>query len=180
LSIIVTVDPAANFAARDAAELATLAAAARGSEGSASWPGRDLEWVRPEWFVRVRDVAGRLVSVAGILVREGTYDGRTVCIGGVGGVKTHPDSRRRGYATEALTHATEFLRSEGAVAFALLVCSSELLSYYGRRGWCGFGGGLLIRNRQETVAFTIAAVMTRPIQEAAPRDGTIDLCGPPW
>jgi len=178
--MILTVDRAASFAARDSAELATLAAAVRGPEDSLTWPGRSLEWTSPDWYVRARDSTGRLVSVVGILIREGTYDGRPVRIGGVGGVKTHPDARRQGCATQALARAAEFFLTEPDVAFAVLVCDRELLDYYDHRGWSEFRGTLMIRNRQAIAAFTIASVMTRPIKAAEPRDGTIDLCGPPW
>lgn len=177
---VLTVDRVVSFTARDHSELAKLASAARGLEASKSWPGRHLEWAPPQWYVRARDAAGNLVSVTGIIVREGFYNGRQLHIGGVGGVKTHPDARRQGYATKTLRRATEFFRSESDVAFAVLVCDRDLLGFYTRRGWCDFRGTLLIRTFQSSTAFTIASVMTQAIHASAPRDGTIDLCGPPW
>src|SRR5664279_5695155 len=40
----------------------------------------------------------QLVCHVGITRREGTWDGRKIRIGGIGGVSTHPDFRRRGFA----------------------------------------------------------------------------------
>ena len=52
-----------------------------------------------------------------------TWNGRKVHIGGIGGVATRADSRRRGYASIALNAAVQTMREhEGATDFALLFC----------------------------------------------------------
>jgi len=144
-----------------------------------NWHGHQVEWSKPQWSVRVRDHGGQLVSYIGVYVCEATLDGNPVRIGGIGGVKTHPDARGRGFAGRGLRKAMEFL-TEQQVAFGQLVCEPHLISYYTRFGWQEFSGQLLVRQRGDTVAFTFGRVMTRSFWSAAPISGVIDLCGQPW
>ena len=103
-----------------------------------------------------------------------------MCIGGVGGVKTHPAARLRGYASLGLNRAVEFFHAQPDLAFALLVCEPHLIDYYGRLGWRTFDGRLLVAQRETTTEFTLNRAMTLGIQRATPTTGTIDLKGPPW
>lgn len=77
------------------------------------------------------------------------------------------------------TRAVEFFRDQ-RLAFALLVCAPHLIDYYARQAWREFGGALLVRQAGKTTEFTFNRVMTLGVRSAAPRDGTIDLMGPPW
>jgi predicted GNAT family N-acyltransferase len=146
----------------------------------ANWPGRHLEWADSEWCIRVWGDDGELASYAGILLREVRHDGRPVLVGGIGGVKTHPAARRRGYAERGLRRAVDFFHENPAVGFALLVCEAHLIPYYVRLGWREFVGQLWVRQHGEAVIFTFNRVMTLGIKLEAPATGRIDLCGPPW
>jgi GNAT superfamily N-acetyltransferase len=145
----------------------------------ADWPGRAIEWADAEWCVRVHEEDGALVSYTGIVLRDARAGGRAVRIGGVGGIKTHPGARGRGYAAKSIEAALQFFRDED-VAFALLVCEPDLLAYYTRLGWSTFNGRLLVRQREEIEEFRFNQAMTHSIAAAGPTEGVIDLCGPPW
>jgi hypothetical protein len=146
----------------------------------ADWPGRHLEWSALDWCVRVHDEDNALVSYVGVGVREAEYDGRLVRVGGIGGVKTHPAQRRRGFAGLGIRRAVEFFREQPDVAFALLVCVPDLLGYYGRFGWREFTGRLRVRQFGAEAEFTFNRVMTLGVRAEGPVVGSIDLCGPPW
>jgi hypothetical protein len=103
-----------------------------------------------------------------------------VRVGGIGGVKTHPAARGRGFATTAIQQALGFFHEQGDVDFGLLVCEPELVAFYERRGWRRFPGDLLVTQRQATVPFTLNRVMTSPIRLQETLTGAIDLLGPPW
>jgi aminoglycoside 2'-N-acetyltransferase I len=94
--------------------------------GDASWPMAKplfdavwppdvvarLPWGRfafsyPEWRVLVRADPESVVSHVGIQRREVTWNGRKMRAGGIGGVLTREDSRRRGYASIALIAAIQ-------------------------------------------------------------------------
>ena len=101
-------------------------------------------------------------------------------VGGIGGVMTHPEHRRQGYAGHAVRRALELIRARDGVAFGLLVCESELAGYYGRLGWREFAGRLLVTQRGVPTEFVFNRVMVCEVSDSAPAAGTIDLQGPPW
>jgi len=74
----------------------------------------------------------RVVSTLSIVPFEIYFWGRTVSMGGIRGVATPPEFRRRGYAADLLIKALEVQRGEGSV-FSFLAPSNQ--GYYGRYGW---------------------------------------------
>ena len=107
----------------------------------------------------------RLVSYVGAIERDCLHDSKQVRIGGIGGVMTHPDARRKGMAALGIARAIDFF---------------SLLGYYTRLGWREFGGTLLTKQHDKTVEFTFNRVMVVDIAEQAPPYGVIDLLGRPW
>ena len=168
-----------DFSASDREELRALSLAVYPPEEWADWPGRLLEWDEAEWCVRIRDDHGTLVSYTGIVSRIAAVDDRTMRIGGVGGIKTHPAVRGRGYARIGVERALKFFQ-QSDVEFALLVCEPHLVPYYAALGWAEFAGRLLVLQHGAVEEFTFNRVMTHDIRSAAPATGTIDLKGPPW
>jgi GNAT superfamily N-acetyltransferase len=161
-------------------ELRALSRAVYPPEVSAAWPGRHLDWAAPEWCVLARADDGRLASYVGVTLRRATWDGRPVRVGGIGGVKTHPEARGRGFASGGVRRAVEFFHEQGGVAFGLLVCEPHLIGYYERLGWREFAGQLLVAQHGTTAEFTFNRVMTTGVRSPAPASGIIDLLGPPW
>ena len=176
----IDVSRVADLSDADRDALRALSVAVYPPDESTSWPGRRLEWAAAEWCVRVRNVDGALASYVGISLRDARLGGAAVRVGGIGGVKTHPASRRRGLASVGIDRAFEFFREQRDVDFALLVCGPHLLDYYRALGWREFAGRLWVRQHGATVEFTFNRVMTREVRSAAPELGTIDLQGPPW
>lgn len=175
----VTLSRIADLADDDRAAIRALSQAVYPPAEVRDWPGKHIEWAKPEWCVRVHSPEGGLVSYVGVVVTEGTRDGRPARIGGIGGVMTHPAARKRGHAELGIRRAAEFFAEQG-VDFALLVCEPRLLAYYGRQRWREFTGELTVRQRGETSAFSFNRPMTLAVNSEAPCSGTIDLCGPPW
>jgi GNAT superfamily N-acetyltransferase len=159
--------------------LRALSAAVYPPEQAASWPGRLIEWASPQWSVISRCDDGQILSHAGALLRDGFAGGQPVRIGGVGGVKTHPEARGRGLASGVVRRAVELFREQGA-DFALLVCEPAQVPFYERLGWATHAGGLLVRQRGEAVPFTFNLPMVYPLLDATSPAGVIDLMGPPW
>ena len=93
-------------------------------------------------------------SPVGMLVRAGTLDGTPVMIGGIGGVKTHPQARGQGYASAAMRCAAAALHDAHHVAFSLLVCQAHLLPFYQRLGWLPLAGRLLVEQPGGSIIFT--------------------------
>ena len=142
-------------------------------------PVRKREWLSPGWAVMATAEDGAIASYTGVVVTEGLVDGTPVTIGGIGGVATHPEHRGLGLAAESIERAVALMEERG-VDFALLVCDTRLIPYYGERGWRRFGGTTLVTQSGQEEVFTFNEVMVRNIGSAAPDAGTIDLLGPPW
>src|SRR3954447_17580935 len=105
---------------------------------AASW--RDVKWANADLRVLVETPDDGLVCHVGLYFREVSLNGRRMHIGGIGGVMTHPDHRRRGYASVALDAATRTMRDREDVLFALLVCEPHNVGFYQARGWHPFDG----------------------------------------
>ena len=160
-------------------ELKNLSQAVYSPEDVSNWPGRSLEWSRPEIAIFLRENDEQLACHAGLLIRSALYNGADVRIGGVGGVMTRPDARRQGYAAQALKSALDFFH-ENLADFGLLVCEHRLLDYYGQSGWKEFNGQLLVMQHAAPAEFTFNKVMVQDVKKTSPVTGVIDLLGPPW
>jgi GNAT superfamily N-acetyltransferase len=170
----------ADLTAGEQAALRTLSLAVYPPEVAAAWPGRAIEWAAHQWGVIGWDADGAALCYTGVIVREARWDGRAVRVGGIGGVKTHPASRGRGFATTAIRRALDFFRCQGDVDFGLLVCEPGLVPFYERLGWRKFPGELFVTQKQATVPFTFNLPMTTPLRLQESLGGKIDLLGPPW
>lgn len=172
--------PVADLAPAERDELRALAAAVYLLDDNAAPPDSPVTWAAATWSIRVRDDDGRLVAQVGMLTREADVDGAQTLVGGIGGVKTHPEARARGHASAAMRTAATFLTDECGVAFLLLVCLPPTVAYYERLGWRRFRGTLLVEQPGGTIPLTANLPMTLPGRNNAPLDGTINLCGYPW
>lgn len=152
----------------------------------AVWPDealRQLPWGQIEFAhadLRVLvEVEEQLVCHVGIYRREGIWKGRKIRIGGIGGVMTHPDFRRRGLASVALTAATHTLKEERATDFALLFCEPDNAEFYSSRGWKPFIGEVFAEQAGERKRFDALQPYVFYLKRA-PHEGELDLCGLPW
>ena len=139
-----------------------------------------IKWAPPQWSVLLRNADSQLVSHVGALTRRGLCDNQECLIGGIRGVETHPTQRGKGYASAGIQRAVDFLQREMRVDFSLLVCATELMTFYQRLGWSAFGGDTLVRQNGEKTIFTGYEVMVRPAMNAVPQCAALDLCGLPW
>lgn len=160
--------------------LRTLSLAVYPPEVAAAWLGRAIEWAPQQWGVIGWDADGAALCYVGLILREARWNDRAVKVGGIGGVKTHPASRGRGFATTAMQRALDFFRGQSDVDFGLLVCEPGLVPFYERLGWRMFPGDLLVTQHQATVPFTFNLPMTTPLRLQESLGGKIDLLGPPW
>lgn len=169
----------ADLTAEELSALRALSLAVYPPEVTAAWPGRSIEWAPAQWSIIGWRETEALCHV-GVLLRAGKWNDRTVRVGGIGGVKTHPAARGCGFASTAIRLALDFFREGGDVDFALLVCEPELVPFYERLRWRVFPGELLVAQRGTTVPFTFNPCMTTPLRLVEPLTGVIDLLGPPW
>jgi GNAT superfamily N-acetyltransferase len=142
-------------------------------------PWGHIKWANADLRVLIEDASGGIACHAGIYFRTITWNDRKVNIGGIGGVATRPDCRRLGYASVALNAAVQTLRDQEAVRFALLFCEPHNFAFYEKRGWHPFTGEVYAEQPGGKVRFEAMAPFIFDFVRA-PRQGVIDLCGPPW
>jgi aminoglycoside 2'-N-acetyltransferase I len=151
------------------------------------WPAHVLEklswghiqWANAELRVLIEAPSGGLATHVGLYFRTVTWNGRKYHVGGIGGVMTSPECRRRGYASIALNAAIQTLRDHEAVQFALLFCESHNFGFYESRGWHPFAGEIYAEQPEGRLGFEALAPFVFDLKRAA-RQGVIDLCGLPW
>jgi len=145
----------------------------------AKLPWGHIVWAHADLRVLIDAPEGGLGCHVGIYFRTIDWNGHKIHIGGIGGVMTREDCRRRGYASLALDAAIQTLRANDAVRFAILVCEPHNFAFYRARGWHPFNGEVYCEQPGGRIRFDLMAPFVFDIRPA-PRDGVIDCCGPPW
>ena len=164
---------------RQALEALRLAAFPPGQRES-EIPAR-FTWSKGEWGALVENPEDSLVSYAGVMFRQVRLDGRRLRLAGLGGVKTHPDWRRRGLAARAVARIMDHARQQTEVPFAMLFCRPDRVAYYASLGWQVFEGEILMHQPGGAAAYLEAfRGMTAPLNGEAPVSGQIDICGLPF
>jgi aminoglycoside 2'-N-acetyltransferase I len=154
----------------------------------AVWPPSELEklswghvkWANADLRVLIETDDGALACHAGIYFRTVTWNGQQVHIGGIGGVATRADCRRRGYASIAINAAIQTMRDHDAAQFALLFCEPHNFEFYQSRGWQPFTGAVYVEQPEGRIRFEAMAPFVLDLKRPAPTLGTLDLCGLPW
>jgi aminoglycoside 2'-N-acetyltransferase I len=145
----------------------------------ATLPWRDVAWASPDQRVLVFNRAGEIVGHVAIVLREVMFDGRSVKVGGIGGVATKEDCRRQGVARAAMRRATQEIHDAHKVDFGLLFCEPRHAPVYEKLGWHAFDGDVFVTQPLGRVRFDVTDPYVLDL-EIAPRAGVLDLCGLPW
>jgi aminoglycoside 2'-N-acetyltransferase I len=143
-------------------------------------PWGHVQWAHADLRVLIEAVDGDPACHVGIYFRTVTWNGRKIHVGGIGGVATRPDCRRRGYGSLALNAAAQTMRDQDAAQFALLFCEPHNFEFYLSRGWQSFAGDIYAEQPGGRIRFELMSPFVFDLKRPAPRRGTIDLCGLPW
>ena len=143
-------------------------------------PWGDLVFADADLRVLVQSEDQGLICHVGIYRREVAWNGRKMRAGGIGGVATREDFRRRGYASIALNAAIQTLKDEGATDFGMLFCEPHNAPFYMARGWKPYDGEVYAEQpKKGRISFAALAPYTYHLRRS-PLRGAIDLCGLPW
>ena len=138
-----------------------------------------IQWIEESDWDILGCVDGKLVSLVILskhIIRVGS---QSLTIAGVGGVATHPDWRRQGFARRLLKAAEDLMRSEGCYDFGMLFCDPKMIPYYSNCGYTQIHNPLFIMQRGQRVAFDdnemVLSISGKPWPE-----GVVDIPGSPW
>ena len=141
--------------------------------------GAQIVWAHADLRVLIDAPDGSLACHVGIYFRTIDWNGHKIHVGGIGAVMTREDCRGRGLASVALNAAIETMRANEAARFALLFCEPHNVAFYQARGWHAFEGEVYCEQPGGRIRFEAMAPFVFDIRRA-PRQGVIDLQGPPW
>ena len=96
----------------------------------AELPWRDVVWANPDYRLLAFNRDNEIICHLAIVLRDATWDGRVVRIGGIGGVATREDSRRQGVASTAMRMAIQEIQGTYKADFGLLFCEPRHASIY--------------------------------------------------
>jgi GNAT superfamily N-acetyltransferase len=137
-----------------------------------------IEWGSPDWMVLgLQD--GELLSQLCLHKREIAVGVERVWVAGVGGVATHPDWQKRGFAGQVLRASETFMRETLQVPFGLLVCADETQPVYARCGWQTVARKLIFIQDEKPRRLE-TCVMILPLSNQVWPFGEINLLGLPW
>lgn len=149
------------------------------SEAAYAGETGDYTWSDEHDWVVMGSLDGQIVSCLILIERTGKIDGQPVRLGGIGGVATHPDAQRKGYARQVMLAAVDFMRDRLGVEFGLLVCTPELNDYYARMGWQLVTRPILVDQPDGKAQLDLTG-MVLPCTSSDWPGGSLDLCGLPW
>lgn len=145
----------------------------------ATLPWRDVAWAPPDKRVLVFDDTDTIIGHVAVVIRNATWDDRAVKIGGIGGVATRDDCRRRGIARAAVAKGIEEIDRAHTADFGLLFCEPRHALLYQKLGWRAFEGDVVVMQPRGQVRFDVTDPHVFDLK-TAPRIGVLDLCGLPW
>ena len=137
-----------------------------------------LAYATPQWYV-VGTLRGALIGRVGITKRVILVSGSPLEVGGVTGVVTESDYRRRGVARQLVGKALEFLRDEQKVSLALLTCNRKVGPLYEKLGWRVIPGPTLYAQPNGDRICPGLTMVAESGSESCP-EGPIDMRGLPW
>ena len=138
----------------------------------------NLTWRQKELHILV-DVGGRAETHVGLLQHTVAIKGKPVKVCGVGGVVTALSSHGRGYASNAMRWAADFMCREWKVDFGLLFCREQLVEFYQRLQWQSVPDPVEIEQPGGPVSSPMN-VMILPCREEAWPAGPVRLNSLPW
>jgi predicted acetyltransferase len=159
-------------------EAAPLLKAVWPPEIVATLPWRDVVSAQPDQRVLVFDRANTIIGHVAIVIRNATWGDQAIKIGGIGGVATRDDSRRRGVERAAVAKGIEEIRAHNA-DFGLLFCEPRHAPLYQKLGWRAFEGEVIVVQPRGRVRYKVIDPYVFDLK-IAPRTGVLDLCGLPW
>jgi aminoglycoside 2'-N-acetyltransferase I len=119
----------------------------------AKLPWRDVVWANPDLRLLAFNRDNEVICHLAIVLRDATWDGRAVSIGGIGGLATREDSRRQGVASAAMGRAIREIQETYKADFGLLFCEPRHASLYVSLGWRSFGGEVFVSQPPGRVRF---------------------------
>lgn len=138
----------------------------------------DLTWRTKDWHV-VAYAEGEPVAHAGALRHDVLVDGRSVPVGGLGGVITVLEYRNRGLAQLVVEDAVALMAGELGADFGFLFCLPPLVPFYRRMGWQELTSSVLVDQPGGEIESPVCS-MVLPLKGEPWPQGRVRIQSLPW
>ena len=119
------------------------------------------------------EAADSVVAAAGLIIREASFNGNLVQIGGVGGVMTMPARQGTGIGRIVMEAVASIMAGFPEMQFAMLFCESKNIAFYQKLGWSNFEGVVEVQQDSGKLVYDIMQAMVRPVHGEAPVGGRL-------
>jgi GNAT superfamily N-acetyltransferase len=141
--------------------------------------GEELQWRRKSRYLGLRDDAGALVGLAGVVLAEARVDGAPLQVAGIGGVIVTRAARGGGLARVLIERVLEIAPELGA-ELAMLFCLPANVGLYAKFGFELIETPVSARQPGGVIEVPMCA-MWRPLTSTARwPPGSIELTGEPF
>lgn len=93
-----------------------------------------LKWAEPEWYILALNDSA-LIGRVGIIDREVLIERKRLRVGGISGVITKNEWRKKGVGNTLMTEAVGVIKEKLNTSFGLLLCRQEVSGFYNKLGW---------------------------------------------
>ena len=121
-----------------------------------------------------------LVSYAEILKRTIRVGERSIDIGGIASVMTHPSHKGQGLSRICIHEALEYIREDGGLKWAMLLCTEKLVDFYRHIGWKQINESVTYLQPDGPSSSPQLRVFTYDLSLEPFPKGPIHLNGLPW
>lgn len=135
-------------------------------------------WAEPDYY-GILSVEEQLAGRLAVFDRQVSAGGVTVKVGGIGGVATKSQFRRRGVASALLSRAAEFMKNDLGLEFGFLLCRREVSPVYAKLGWTRVDGPTIFSQPSGIDTYP-HETMILPLANKQWPLGPIDMRGLPW
>jgi hypothetical protein len=139
---------------------------------------RNYRW-RPKEYHFITEESGHPLSHVGVVRTAVSVGGRTLTVGGIGGVVTVPAAQGRHLVHAAMLQAAEFICRELGAEFGMLFCLPRLEPFYARQGWQALEDEVEIDQPDGKIIWPYR-VMVRPCGDRVWPAGRVEVGGLPW
>ncbi len=138
---------------------------------------QELVWAKPDWSV-ICYKNQAITSFCNIVERVVDFDEKPYRIGGINNVITPPIFRGKGYATETLIHAQNFIFNELDKEFGVLLCGDDLIEFYKKLNWYRADGQVTFMQHTGVKVWKANTMLLAKVGKIFPNK--IELNGLPW
>jgi len=137
-----------------------------------------IEWSKPKWYLTLK-VDVNIIGRIGILKRKVNVEKLDIDVGGISGVILKKEWRGQKLSRLMLKKASDFIKNDLGLDFALLLCDDKVVPIYRKLNWYVVEGPTVFKQSTGIIKYSKNTMILDLSNKKWPR-GKINLNGLPW